>query len=92
MMVINRYNLWKFLYIAVPVLLLTDLAFGTYSIVLWGWELPFYYVRNFLFVGLPYFAIGTMIKKLKRSSCGLKAIIARFNVQYMFSVLMWWGW
>jgi surface polysaccharide O-acyltransferase-like enzyme len=60
---INKYNKWEILYCVVPILLIADLAFGSYSILLWGWEPPYIYVRNFLFVGLPYFAIGTYIKR-----------------------------
>lgn len=61
-MVINKYNKWMLLYCITPLLLLTDLAFGKYSLLFWGWEPPYIYVRNFLCVGLPYFAIGTLIR------------------------------
>ena len=62
-MIINKHNIWKTLYWITPFLLLTDLVFGKYSLLLWGWEpSSSFYVRNFLFVGLPFFAIGTMIK------------------------------
>ena len=59
---INQCNQWKLLYRAVPLLLLMDLAFGKYSLLLLGWEPPVYCVRNFIFVGLPYFTIGAIIK------------------------------
>lgn len=62
-MVINKFDKWKVLFWVSPLLLLTDLVFGTYSVVLWGWEPPYIYVRNFLFVGLPFFATGALIKK-----------------------------
>lgn len=48
----------------IPVLLIVDLVFGKYSLLIWGKEFDYIYVRNFLFVGLPYFLIGyTMNKK-----------------------------
>lgn len=43
-------------------LLLGDLIFGKYSIVVWGKEFPYILVRNFLFVGIPYFSIGQLIR------------------------------
>lgn len=63
-MVINKHHRWKMLYWITPFLLLADLVFGKYSLILWGREpSASFYVRNFLFVGLPFFAIGTMIKR-----------------------------
>lgn len=62
-MIINKYSKWQVLYYMIPLLLMTDLVFGKYSLLLWNWEPPYIYVRNFLFVGLPYFTIGTIIKK-----------------------------
>ena len=60
--IVNKYGKWRVLYWITPVLLIADLSLGKYSLLLWGWELPYFYLLNFLFVGLPYFAIGTMIK------------------------------
>ncbi len=48
----------KRLYPIIPILLLTDLILGKYSLLLIGREFSYIYVRNFLFVGLPYFLIG----------------------------------
>lgn len=36
---------------------------GKYSMLLFDKEFPFIYVRNFLFVGIPYFSIGALLKK-----------------------------
>ena len=44
---------------------MTDLAFGKYSLVVFGKESPYILVRNFLCVGLPYFALGAMLKRVK---------------------------
>lgn len=51
----------KLLYIAAPILLLGDLVFGKYSLLLLHREFPSILVRNWLFVGLPYFTIGMWI-------------------------------
>lgn len=51
------------LYFLIPVLLLTDLVFGKYSLLLINREIPHVFVRNFLFVGLPYFLIGDILQK-----------------------------
>lgn len=67
MMVVDKYSLWKpFLY-ATPLLLLGDLLFGKYSLLLLNHEYPFVYVRNFIFVGLPYFMVGVWIKMHRKS-------------------------
>lgn len=53
----------KYIYWLIPLLLLTDLCLGKYSIILWGKEFPYILVRNFLCVGIPYFSIGMLIKQ-----------------------------
>jgi len=45
------------------VLLAVDLVFGKYSIVCFGREFPIIYIRNFLFVGIPYFVTGHFISE-----------------------------
>lgn len=62
MLVVDKHKLWKPLMWATPLLLLGDLLFGKYSLLLLHHEYPYVYVRNFLFVGLPYFMIGVWIK------------------------------
>lgn len=61
-LVVDKHRLWKPLMWATPLLLLGDLLFGKYSLLLLHHEYPYVYVRNFLFVGLPYFMIGVWIK------------------------------
>jgi surface polysaccharide O-acyltransferase-like enzyme len=63
---VNRFNLWKFFYLITPLLLMVDLTFGKYSLVVWGREFPYIFVRNFMFVGIPCFMIGTMIKRVRK--------------------------
>ena len=69
---LKQYNLVKWFYCAIPVLLLTDLCLGKYSLVLWHKEIPFICVRNFLCVGMPYFGIGMLIKKYSETLLGIK--------------------
>lgn len=61
-LVIDKHKLWRWLFLSIPLLLLTDLAFGKYSLVVFNKEFPYIFVRNFLFVGLPYFALGALLK------------------------------
>jgi len=49
------------LYWLIPVLLLTDLVLGRYSLLIFHRVFPYIYVRNFLCVGLPYFLLGDLI-------------------------------
>lgn len=81
--IVNKYGKWRVLYWITPVLLIADLSLGKYSLLLWGWELPYFCLLNFLFVGLPYFAIGTIIKRKanyiigafnKKTICGCACI------------------
>lgn len=45
-----------------PFLLIMDLLLGKYSLVFFGKEFPYIFVRNWLFVGLPFFSIGVFIR------------------------------
>lgn len=56
-------NTKKIFYFITPILLIIDLIFGKYSILLFGKEFPLIFVRNFMFVGIPYFSIGMYIKE-----------------------------
>lgn len=56
----KKWNREK-LYPIVPFLLMTDLIFGKYSLLLFKDAIPYILVRNFLCVGLPYFLIGDWI-------------------------------
>ena len=63
MVAVDKYNLWKYMLWFTPLLLMGDLVLGKYSLLLLGKEYPFVYVRNFLFVGIPYFMLGIWFKK-----------------------------
>lgn len=61
--VAKKLKITKVLYWLTPVLLIMDLVLGKYSLVLFNCEFPYILVRNFLFVGIPYFCIGQMIRE-----------------------------
>lgn len=64
---IEKCQKWKYLFVATPILLIGDLVFGKYSMLLFNREFPFIYVRNFIFVGIPYFTLGVLLKKYYRT-------------------------
>lgn len=88
MVFVDKYKLWKpFLWVT-PLLLLGDLFFGKYSLLLLNHEYPFVYVRNFLFVGLPYFMIGIWIKINNKSLLNMnKLIYMGGNLLYLYFCL-----
>lgn len=63
MQIVDKYNLWKYILRCIPILLLGDLMFGKYSLLLFNKEFPYVFVRNFMFVGIPYFLLGVWMKK-----------------------------
>ncbi len=58
-----KWNLKKALYLITPVLLALDLVLGKYALCIFHREFPYILVRNWLFVGIPYFTIGLWIKE-----------------------------
>lgn len=61
-----KYGIVTKLYWLIPVLLFGDLMFGTYSKVLFNVEVPYLLVRNFIFVGLPYYWTGNFLYRHKK--------------------------
>ena len=66
MLLVEKFNLYKWLFLLTPILLLTALTIGKYSETILGSCFPANYTRNFLFTGLPFFALGMIIKKAKQ--------------------------
>lgn len=60
---LDKIGCKKIMYWITPVLLIGDLIIGKYSILIFGREFPYIVVRNCLFVGIPYFSIGMMMKE-----------------------------
>lgn len=73
----KKWNRQK-LYPIVPFLLIADLVFGKYSLLLFGQSIPYVYVRNFICVGLPYFLIGDWIYTRNIKTKPNKALIFIF--------------
>lgn len=65
-LLVDRFNLYKWLFFITPILLLTALTIGKYSEIILGHSFPANYTRNFLFTGLPFFTLGMLIKKAKQ--------------------------
>lgn len=65
LLIVEKFNLYKWLFHATPILLITALIIGKYSDYFGGKELHIH-TRNFLFTGLPFFAIGMIIKQCKK--------------------------
>lgn len=66
MLIVEKYNLYKCLFLLTPILLLTALVIGKYSEIILGNCYPTNYTRNFLFTGLPFFALGMIVKRAKQ--------------------------
>ena len=65
-LLVDRFNLYKWLFFITPILLLTALTIGKYSEIILGHSFPTNYTRNFLLTGLPFFTLGMIIKKAER--------------------------
>lgn len=53
----------RLLFIITPFLLVGDLVLGKYSLIFFNREFPYILVRNWLFVGIPYFSIGIWLRE-----------------------------
>lgn len=73
----DKAEVKKFLYWMTPILIIADLVLGKYSLLLFGREFPYLFVRNWLFTGIPFFSIGMLMreKKLRICSWGIPAFI-----------------
>ena len=60
---VTPHNWKNILYAITPILLAGDLIFGKYSIAFFGREFSYIIVRNWLFVGIPYFTLGMWIRE-----------------------------
>ena len=63
---LDKYKSRRILYPIIPILILCDLSFGKYSLLIWGREFPLMCIRNWLFVGIPYFFLGDMLKTSRK--------------------------
>lgn len=79
---VHRFNLYKLLFYATPIILITALAVGRYCEIT-GISL---HTRNFLFTGLPFFTIGMMIKRAKKLPSKQFALICG-SIIYIISII-----
>ena len=61
--VVDKTGVRRTLYYLTPALLLIDLVLGKYSLLIFGREFPYILVRNWLFTGIPFFALGMLMKE-----------------------------
>ena len=67
---VDRWKAWRWLFAAVPLLLAGNLLIGEWAPLFFGKEQDSIYSRNFLFTGLPFFALGAWLKTQQpRWSC-----------------------
>ena len=71
----DKFNCREILYYLTPVLLIVDLMFGKYSLLIFHREFPYILVRNFLCVGIPYFCIGNIIREKQYSEKWNKTVL-----------------
>ena len=55
----------KYFYLLIPILLIGDLLLGKYSVAIFHREFYYIYIRNFIFVGIPYTLLGNYIYTYK---------------------------
>lgn len=72
----KKKRMW-ILEVLTPFLLAGDWIFGKYSLYLWNREINYVYVRNYLFVGIPFFTIGYLI------GCRREWLLKKLNVFWM---------
>lgn len=87
MWLVDKYDLYKYLFFFIPWLLLGDLVLGKYSMMLWGQEFNAIYVRNFLFVGVPYFSLGLLIKRYTSNVLGINKFVSLIGGGYFIPSL-----
>lgn len=73
----DKLNGRKLLYYMTPMLLITDLVFGKYSLLIFHREFPYILVRNFLCVGIPYFSIGCLVREKRCAEIWNKDILQK---------------
>ena len=83
----DKFNCRKILYYLTPVLLIVDLILGKYSLLIFHQEFPYILVRNFLFVGIPYFCIGNLIREKRCSEKWNKKVLQVLIVVFAITSL-----
>lgn len=76
---VEKYRKWNLLFYSIPVLLSISVVFYIFPFLKIEYPIPVF--RNFLFIGLPFFAIGSFIKSKYNT------IIQKININF----LIWCG-
>ena len=81
MLIVNKKNLYKISYFSIPILLTIHILGSDIRYLL---EKPInpYLFRNFLFLGFPFFMLGNLINKYKKS------IISRISNKQIFIFIL----
>lgn len=82
----NKKHSSETLYPFIPLLLLTDLFLGKYSLLLFEQAVPYVFVRNFIFVGLPYFLLGDMLFNIRLRI--KKTVLILLTAVFCFTTLL----
>lgn len=85
---VNRLNCRKLLCYMTPVLLIADLLFGKYSLLVFHREFPYILVRNFFCVGIPYFCIGDFVRQKQSSEKWNKRVLLILIVVFAITSLV----
>lgn len=65
LLLVEKYNLYKVLYLSIPLLIILNLILGSYSIFI-GINNPYSALHtNFFVTGLPFVALGMLVRKHK---------------------------
>ena len=85
---VNKLNCRKLLCYMTPVLLIADLLFGKYSLLVFHREFPYILVRNFFCVGIPYFCIGDFVRQKQSSEKWNKRVFLILIVVFAITSLV----
>ena len=86
-LLMDEFNCRKILCCLTLVLLIVDLVFGKYSLLIFHREFPYILVRNFLCVGIPYFCIGNLIREKRYSEKWNKKVLQILIVAFAITTL-----
>ena len=86
-LLVDKLNCRKDLYYLTPILIIVDLVFGKYSLLIFHREFPYILVRNFLCVGIPYFCIGNLIREKQCAEKWNKTVLQLLIVIFVITSL-----
>ena len=87
MLFVNRFRLWKLCFCLVPVLLLVNLVIGKYDVLIFNQNFDYRIARNFFSTGIPYFALGCLVKKHWNTLCSIKPKLVIIGMCLMIFIL-----